>query len=540
MIKVYEPTERKFQTNGLGSIQPISCTETKKKGLEEWKLEIKADVKYQDLLVKDNIVLAQSKEKGAQAFRLQEPTISDRRIEVTAKHVFFDADNLILVDVRPENQSAVGYLRWCNERTDTTSPFTFTGNATGLGTNYFIRKTLLDAMKQAQETFQAVFDCNNFTLSLMSSVGTDNGYKVSYGKNIQGIKITQSWSDVVTKILPEGTNGLMLPEIFLTADIAYPVPYTKVVKFDIEESYEDGSEIPENEKINALRTMAKEYLDEHKFPKITYEVKSDVPQGLCIGDTIYIKHPIVEIPAEVQAYTYDCNAMRVKSITFGNYDNSNATYYQETIKNAIRAEVGESIENQNQRLSAVDTAMEKMNDEIQNSSGFYTTEVTQDNATLLYMHNKPNLTDSDIIWRASAEVLSVSMDGGKSWNAAIDASGDAVVKILSANGINADWINAGTISGISFLTNKRKKLEEDVIGLYIGSDGLDYCWDASNEWLEEAYGHLRITGKAFEIIVEDTVVLHCDATVRHYGSNVGAHVYIPTLMYDELVDGKQA
>ena len=68
MIKVYEPTEKKFQTNGLGSVQPISCIETKKKGLEEWKLEIKADVTYQDLLVKDKIVWRRQRKKVHRLF----------------------------------------------------------------------------------------------------------------------------------------------------------------------------------------------------------------------------------------------------------------------------------------------------------------------------------------------------------------------------------------------------------------------------------------------------------------------------------------
>lgn len=542
MIKIYEPTETRFISNGLGTIHPIKCIETKKKGIAEWSLEIITDIRYEELLQRDNIVVAQTKEKGAQAFRLQDPTISDKRIEVNARHVLFDAENLILVDVRPENQSAVDYLKWCNDRTDATSPFTFSGDAKGIGTNYFIRKTLFEAMEQAQETFQAVFDCDNFNLRIMASVGKDNGYKVAYGKNIQGIKITQSWSDVVTKILPVGTNELMLPEKFLSCDIAYDMPYTKVVKFDVDETDENGNEIPEATRQEDLRTQAKTYLEENKYPKIEYEVKSDVPQDLSIGDTIHIKHPIIDIPAEVQGYTYDCIARKVKTLTFGNYDNTNSSYYQKTLESAINAAVGgvkDDVSNQSARFSAVDVAMAKMNEEIKNSTGFYSTEVTESETTIFYMHDKPLLKDSRIVWRASAEVFSVSTDGGKTWNAAIDASGEAVLQIVSANGINANWIKAGAISGISFLTNKRSKLDEDVIGLYIGEDGLDYCWDASNEYIDEEYGHLRITGNAFAIMVSGKTVFHCDADVRHYGSNVGPHVYVPTLMYDELVNSKE-
>ena len=62
-----------------------------------------------------------------------------------------------------------------------------------------------------------------------------------------------------------------------------------------------------------------------------------------------------------------------------------------------------------------------------------------------YIHNKQALADSDIIWRRTANAFAVSTDGGNTWNAGIDSDGHAVVNILSAIGINADWIKTGLI-----------------------------------------------------------------------------------------------
>lgn len=110
---------------------------------------------------------------------------------------------------------------------------------------------------------------------------------------------------------------------------------------------------------------------------------------------------------------------------------------------------------------------------------------------------------------------------------------------VEAGSVKAENIEGKAIHGIEFLTKQRTQLNEEVVGLYIGEDGLDFCWDASNEWSESALGHFRITSKALTIIVSGHTVLSCNADVRHYGSNIGEHVYVPTLMYDTLVNGKE-
>ena len=91
-------------------------------------------------------------------------------------------------------------------------------------------------------------------------------------------------------------------------------------------------------------------------------------------------------------------------------------------------------------------ALEELGTRIDNASGLYMTEEVQpDGSVIYYQHDKPTKEESTIIWKETAETRSVSTDGGKTWNAGITADGDAIVKILTAEGINADWINAGTL-----------------------------------------------------------------------------------------------
>lgn len=81
------------------------------------------------------------------------------------------------------------------------------------------------------------------------------------------------------------------------------------------------------------------------------------------------------------------------------------------------------------------------------SPGLFTTEETlPDGGKVFYMHNKPTLSESDIVWKMTAEAWGVSTDGGKTYNAGMTVDGDVITRILRAVGINADWINAGEIS----------------------------------------------------------------------------------------------
>lgn len=99
--------------------------------------------------------------------------------------------------------------------------------------------------------------------------------------------------------------------------------------------------------------------------------------------------------------------------------------------------------------TAREKALEELSQRLAESSGTYTTVETQpDGSNIYYLHNKPQLSDSDIVWKMTAEAWAVSTDGGQHWNGGMTVDGDVIARILTATGINADWINTGTIKAI--------------------------------------------------------------------------------------------
>lgn len=96
--------------------------------------------------------------------------------------------------------------------------------------------------------------------------------------------------------------------------------------------------------------------------------------------------------------------------------------------------------------SAREEAIRKLAETLSSSSGLYMTqEPQQDGSIIYYMHNKATITESSIIWKLTAEAFAVSIDGGKTYPYGFAVTGELITRLLYAEGINADYINAGTL-----------------------------------------------------------------------------------------------
>lgn len=333
MIKIFNATDTDFKTAGNIIINPLYCHEIKKKSLNGWYIEVEIPIKYKEYIEADKLCVVKTKSKlKPQAFRINDSiTYTNRKIKFTAEHVMFDSRRYVLLDVRPTNLNGQNGLKYVNERTDKTSPFSIDSNVENVNTAYFIRKTLLESWQVFEERWGGVFEADNWDISFKQSIGKDNGETIVCGKNMQGFEIFEDWSNVCTKILPVGYDGLLLPEIYLESETQYEISYTKIVDFQTDLEAEEQTE---TNLLLELRNNASKYLEENCVPKVSYTVNSNVNNDLEIGDTIKVLHPFVNIFTEVLEYEYDLISEKVKSLTFGNYTRDVKTKFN-NIKNTI-------------------------------------------------------------------------------------------------------------------------------------------------------------------------------------------------------------
>lgn len=96
--------------------------------------------------------------------------------------------------------------------------------------------------------------------------------------------------------------------------------------------------------------------------------------------------------------------------------------------------------------SAREEAMQKLNDRISNASGMYSTDVQQaDGSVIRYLHDKKTLGESLNVIKITSDAIGFSTDGGKTFPYGVTVDGETITRLLYAEGINADYINAGTL-----------------------------------------------------------------------------------------------
>lgn len=111
--------------------------------------------------------------------------------------------------------------------------------------------------------------------------------------------------------------------------------------------------------------------------------------------------------------------------------------------NKVIAEIKKNVQSQ---LTEYGKYFDQMNSLAINAMGYYeTVEIQDDGSKITYMHDKPNLSESKTVYKKSIDGYFWSNDGGKTWTSGIDKNGNAVMNVIAAIGLRAEWIKAGKI-----------------------------------------------------------------------------------------------
>lgn len=181
----------------------------------------------------------------------------------------------------------------------------------------------------------------------------------------------------------------------------------------------------------------------------------------------------------------------------------NASRYSETTKAVTQLKKKLRLERTER-----ETALAALAERLQNSSGLFCTKVAMPNgSTVYYMHDKPLLEDSGIIWKLTAEAIGISTDGGKTYPYGLDVSGTAILKRVYTIGLNASYINSGTFTAkdadgnIVFLVDvDTGRVQIDASSITMHSESLEEHLDGLQTAIDKSY--TDATQTASEIITE--------------------------------------
>lgn len=322
MLRVFGVTDTDYTSNGDIVLQPYKA-KIHKEDNGDYYLDVEAGLQYVDYLTANRIIVADTPQ-GAQAFRITNPSKTQTKISLRAWHVYYDSKNYVIADsnvVEKNGNEAINHL---NDATDNKSPFVVSSNIANIDSFRCVRKSLYEAFSTVLERWGGHLVRDNFTVKLMADIGQDNGVTVRYKKNLKEIKSETNWDSVCTKILPVGSDGLLLDEMYLYSSTQYEIPYTKVVSFSQNVNEEDyrNDKLYHQALIDDLRKQATEYLAENCVPKVSYTLKANLEKITDVGDTIEVidERLGINVATHVTMFEYDCIQKKYTEFEFGNYN----------------------------------------------------------------------------------------------------------------------------------------------------------------------------------------------------------------------------
>lgn len=362
MIKVFNADERAFTNNGEKILKPLKAVILKEDN-GDYELELETRIEDKDYIVNDKIIVCDTP-WGEQGFRVYNPQKKNNKITCTCRHLFYDTASYLIADAYVVDKTCNDALDHLNNACDDVTPFTTLSDIQQINSARIVRKSLEEAISVVLERWGGHLVRDNFNIAIRNKIGQDNGVTLRYGKNIQDIQVKEDWSNVVTKLLPVGKDGLTLAEKYVTtSDLSpaeenygrlYDKPYTKTVTFNQdlpEDDYKIDGELDEeaynNALIQDLKTQAIDYIRENCVPKINYSVKANIENVTDVGDTIevYDERLNINLMTSVISVKWDCIQKRYTEVNFGNFSSKLKNLITETTT-ATKKEVKDTVNNE--------------------------------------------------------------------------------------------------------------------------------------------------------------------------------------------------
>lgn len=322
MIKLFDTTDNLFQSNGDKIIIPTRAV-IHKEDNNAYYLDLECGLEYIEDLVPNKILVANTPQ-GYQPFRIKNVDKTRKKITLKANHIFYDSMNYLIQDSYVVEKNCNQALEHLNSATDNESPFTTLSDVPTIASYRCVRKSLYEAIQVVLERWGGHLVRDNFEIAIRDSIGADNGVVVRYGKNLKNIQATYNWDAVVTKLMPVGKDGLLLPESYVYSSTQYEIPYTKTISFDQSEIEEDNYEDEnayQQALITDLRNKATQYLESNSVPSVNYTLDANLERITDVGDTIEVidERLGINLLTHLIAYDYNCILEKYQVVQFGNF-----------------------------------------------------------------------------------------------------------------------------------------------------------------------------------------------------------------------------
>ncbi|SFH68551.1 phage tail spike protein [Pisciglobus halotolerans] len=354
MITIFKPDETDFSHNGLGVldkniIDPVVSEDLN--GIYQFTFRYPLFAPHGLEIEGQSVIRSPVPSEEDQLFRVYRPIKSMGYLEVNCYHIFYDLIDNFIEDTNIVWKNGQNALSQLLGATQYKHKFRVFSDIDTSASARIVRmnpiEALLDDGKENSfiNRWGGEIKRNNFDIRINKAIGSNRGKEIRHRKDLIGYEADVDWTEVTTRIMPKGFDGLLLPEKYVDSPMINKYVYPKIkmieyqdIKAAIGEYADDEDAVPLEEAYRLLRKAAKaEYTNNHvDVPHANYKVDfvtldqteeyKDLQdlQKVAIGDTITVIHEEddIKIEAKVISYRYNPLAKKYLGIELGNFAES--------------------------------------------------------------------------------------------------------------------------------------------------------------------------------------------------------------------------
>lgn len=342
VIKIFAATDTVFdESNGEKILQPTKCI-VHKQDNGDYYADIECSIAYAEWMIQDNIVVIEG-----QGFRLNNPQINNNKMIFRALHVSYDAKNYVIQTIEVENYTVQAIAGLLDTLAYPDNNFTITSDiGTVLSSCKYIYQSLYDCIMALVETSGGHLVRDNWSISINASIAVDKEREIAMCKNIKVYQSKENWDDVVTTLIPVGSDGTVLDNSMLVNEMQYDIPYVRTVTFTPREGVDVTNSTDVKDDLNQ---QALAYLEEHQYPKVSYTVDASNIGDVEVGEVIQLRHKRIgkNLSTNVYAIEYNAITATIEKATFGTFC--------EDLKNTLKTNIADKFISMYRDIQKVDS-----------------------------------------------------------------------------------------------------------------------------------------------------------------------------------------
>ncbi|PFT99348.1 phage tail spike protein [Bacillus thuringiensis] len=473
MITLYKPNETDFTHNGIGALDKNIYNATVEEELNGLFLFSFSYPLFapRGLEIEGMSIIKVPTPDGEQLFRVAAPKVSMGEITTQCYHIFYDLTENLIEDIFAETTNGNGAMNRMSAGCQYKHPFQFYSDVPKVASARIVRKNPVEALLDSSQDNSFVnrwggeLKRDNFDVKMLLNRGMDRGVVIRHKKDLLGYEGNVDWKSPITRIMPQGFDGLFLPEKYVDSPLInkYPHPKIKVVEFKhikaaIGENADDKDAVPLEEAYRLLRQAAKDMFAIQKVdqPKANYNVKfqellqteeyKDYKhlQSVYMADTVTVEHQEdgIDIKAKVIAYKYDPIKKEYLDITIGNFKESFTDVSGRV--DLVQEELS------NMPGSILDAAKANATSLINSGFGGHV-RIYPDRILIMDMKDEKSAKK---VWQWNLNGLGYSSTGVNGpYGTAITSDGRIVADFITAGTLSGNLVQGGEITGSTLRTS---------------------------------------------------------------------------------------